>query len=97
MKNQKKYIAREISSSNANKENEKRYCNMVLLLNILFIFCKFLIDFNLKQETIMDINKIAKKITAGAEEARVYVGTYAKYNNGDLTGDWVTLSDYTDY
>ena len=45
----------------------------------------------------MDINKIAKKITAGAEEARVYVGTYAKYNNGDLTGDWVTLSDYTNY
>lgn len=29
-------------------------------------------------------------------EARVYVGTYAKYNNGDLTGKWLDLSDYSD-
>lgn len=27
---------------------------------------------------------------------RVYVGTYGKYANGDLTGDWLTLSDYED-
>ena len=28
--------------------------------------------------------------------ARVYVGTYAKYNNGSLYGAWLDLSDYSD-
>lgn len=27
---------------------------------------------------------------------RVYVGTYAKYNNGDLAGKWLDLGDYSD-
>jgi antirestriction protein len=26
----------------------------------------------------------------------VYVGTYAKYNNGDLSGAWLDLDDYSD-
>ena len=29
-------------------------------------------------------------------EARVYVGTYGKYNNGSLFGTWLNLSDYLD-
>ncbi len=29
-------------------------------------------------------------------EARVYVGTYAKYNGGSIFGQWLTLSDYAD-
>ena len=29
-------------------------------------------------------------------EARVYVGTYGKYNNGSLFGAWLNLSDYSD-
>lgn len=29
-------------------------------------------------------------------EASVYCGTYAKYNNGDLTGQWLKFSDYSD-
>lgn len=29
-------------------------------------------------------------------ESRLYVGTYAKYNNGDLTGEWLDLADYDD-
>lgn len=29
-------------------------------------------------------------------EARIYVGTYAKYNNGTLQGEWVNLSDFYD-
>ena len=29
-------------------------------------------------------------------EAKVYVGTYAKYNNGSLFGAWLDLSDYSD-
>ena len=29
-------------------------------------------------------------------EARIYVGTYAKYNNGSLQGEWVELSDFYD-
>lgn len=28
--------------------------------------------------------------------ASVYVGTYAKYNNGDISGEWVNISDYSD-
>lgn len=27
---------------------------------------------------------------------KLYVGTYAKYNNGDLSGEWMDLSDYND-
>lgn len=30
-------------------------------------------------------------------EPRVYVGTYAKYNDGNITGAWITLSDYSDH
>lgn len=29
-------------------------------------------------------------------EARIYVGTYAKYNNGSIFGKWLDLSDYSD-
>jgi len=29
-------------------------------------------------------------------EAKVYVGTYYKYNNGSLFGKWLDLSDYSD-
>jgi antirestriction protein len=29
-------------------------------------------------------------------DAAVYVGTYSKYNNGDLTGEWLNLEDYAD-
>lgn len=29
-------------------------------------------------------------------EARIYVGTYKKYNNGFLAGAWLDLSDYSD-
>lgn len=29
-------------------------------------------------------------------ETKIYVGTYAKYNNGSIAGDWLTLSDYAD-
>jgi len=28
--------------------------------------------------------------------AKLYVGTYAKYNNSSIAGDWLTLSDYSD-
>jgi antirestriction protein len=29
-------------------------------------------------------------------ETKVYVGTYAKYNNGSMAGEWLTLSNYVD-
>lgn len=29
-------------------------------------------------------------------EARIYVGTYAKYNKGSIFGKWMDLSDYSD-
>jgi antirestriction protein len=28
--------------------------------------------------------------------ARIYVGTYAKYNNGSIAGKWLELEDYAD-
>lgn len=31
------------------------------------------------------------------DTASIYVGTYAKYNNGSLFGKWLNLSDYADY
>lgn len=29
-------------------------------------------------------------------EAKIYVGTYKKYNNGSLSGAWLDLSEYSD-
>ena len=29
-------------------------------------------------------------------ETKIYVGTYAKYNDGSIAGEWLTLSDYAD-
>lgn len=40
---------------------------------------------------------VAKTLVAGSDSPSVYVGTYAKYNNGDLTGKWVDLDDFSDY
>ena len=34
--------------------------------------------------------------TMDLSEARIYVGTYAKYNNGSLQGEWVELLDFSD-
>jgi antirestriction protein len=34
--------------------------------------------------------------TATATRTAVYVGTYAKYNDGNLAGEWLDLEDYTD-
>ena len=31
------------------------------------------------------------------DDPALYVGTYAKYNNGDLTGAWISLAKCTDY
>ena len=28
--------------------------------------------------------------------ARIYVGTYAKYNNGSIAGEWLDIEDYAD-
>lgn len=30
-------------------------------------------------------------------EIRIYVGTYNKYNNGSIFGEWLELSDYSSY
>ena len=34
--------------------------------------------------------------TMDLSEARIYVGTYAKYNEGSLRGKWIDLSDCYD-
>lgn len=34
--------------------------------------------------------------TINISEAKIYVGTYAKYNGGSIFGKWLDLSDYSD-
>ncbi|MBB4806990.1 antirestriction protein [Chryseobacterium defluvii] len=36
-------------------------------------------------------------LTNCLQNACIYVGTYAKYNNGSLYGKWLNLTDYSDY
>lgn len=46
------------------------------------------------------IVRIARNIRAdysAGDTPRVYVGTYAKYNNGSIEGKWVDLDDFSDY
>lgn len=31
------------------------------------------------------------------ENVQIYVGTYAKYNNGSIFGEWLKLADYSSY
>ncbi|MCI6702534.1 MAG: antirestriction protein ArdA, partial [Prevotella sp.] len=40
--------------------------------------------------------KQKEKETKDLNEARIYVGTYSKYNNGSLQGELVVLSDFYD-
>lgn len=37
------------------------------------------------------------KLTNCLDTASIYCGTYAKYNNGNLYGKWLNLSDYSDF
>lgn len=45
---------------------------------------------HIKQEKIKDMD------TMDLNEARIYVGTYAKYNDGSIFGKWFDLSDFSD-
>ena len=36
-------------------------------------------------------------MTTTTAAPKLYVGTYAKYNNGNISGQWVTLTDFTSY
>ena len=41
-------------------------------------------------------NNIFKEVTMDIQDAAVYVGTYGKYNDGSLAGDWLYIADYRD-
>ena len=49
----------------------------------------------------MKSRKIVKEADEGKnytdDTPKIYVGTYAKYNNGSLDGKWITISDYNTY
>ena len=47
---------------------------------------------NTKGKTV----KTANSSTPTTTDARLYVGTYEKYNNGNLAGAWLNLADYAD-
>lgn len=49
---------------------------------------------NKSKKLIQNIKEMTHEINIS--EARVYVGTYAKYNEGSIFGEWLTLSDYAD-
>ena len=46
-----------------------------------------------KRNNKMKFKKIVKE-SEGGDAPRIYVGTYAKYNDGDLSGEWVDLTDF---
>lgn len=46
-----------------------------------------------KSASKMKFKKIVKE-SEGGDEPRIYVGTYAKYNDGDISGEWVDLTDF---
>lgn len=50
-------------------------------------------------EDLKSVTNLIKQLDMEAimffDEARVYVGTYAKYNEGSLQGEWLNMKDYT--
>ena len=49
---------------------------------------------NKSKKTIQNCKEMIHQINTS--EASVYVGTYAKYNDGSIFGEWLKLSDYAD-
>lgn len=49
-----------------------------------------------KRNNKMKFKKIVKE-SEGGDAPRIYVGTYAKYNDGSIDGEWVDLTDFDDY
>ena len=46
----------------------------------------------------MKFRKIVKESDeGGSDHPRIYVGTYAKYNDGSIDGKWIDLIDYSNY
>ena len=41
--------------------------------------------------------RILQEIANSDSSPKVYVGTYGKYNNDSLKGEWFDLEDYSDY
>ena len=46
-----------------------------------------------KSDSKIKFKKMVKE-SEGGDAPRIYVGTYAKYNDGDLSGEWVDLTDF---
>ena len=49
---------------------------------------------NKSKKLIQDSKEMIQQINTS--EASVYVGTYGKYNDGSIFGEWLKLSDYMD-
>lgn len=50
-----------------------------------------------KAGVTMAINRLTEGVNSNITDSpKVYVGTYAKYNNGDLSGEWVELDNFSD-
>ena len=49
-----------------------------------------------KRNNKMKFKKIVKE-SEGGDAPRIYVGTYAKYNNGSIDGEWVDLTQFDSY
>lgn len=49
-----------------------------------------------KRNNKMKFKKIVKE-SEGGDAPRIYVGTYAKYNDGSIDGEWVDLTQFDSY
>ncbi len=62
---------------------------------------KFIVSESTKRNNKMKFKKIVKEADEGDNHAgdtpKIYVGTYAKYNDGSIDGKWITISDYNTY
>ena len=51
-----------------------------------------------KRNQKMKFKKIVKEAEeGGSDHPRIYVGTYAKYNDGSIDGKWIDISEYNTY
>ena len=62
---------------------------------------KFIVSESTKRNNKMKYRKIVNEADEGKnytdDTPKIYVGTYAKYNDGSIDGKWITISDYNTY
>ena len=60
------------------------------------------VEYRLVNNVAIDLYEESRKIVkeveeGGSDHPRIYVGTYAKYNDGSIDGKWIDISEYNTY